>query len=69
MTNPRNLKKEIDILNSEGCILGFYYDEKYNPHFGSFLKDGTGTIFYSVSEIQIKDYLKSKLTLKELFCL
>jgi hypothetical protein len=52
MTNPRNLKKEIDILNSEGCILGFYYDEKYNPHFGSFLKDGTGTIFYSVSEIQ-----------------
>jgi hypothetical protein len=60
-------KKEIDILNSEGSILGFYCDKKYNPHFGPFLKDGIGTIFYSVSEIQIKDYLKSKLTLKELF--
>ena len=67
MTDPRNLKKELDIINSEGCILGLYYDKKNNPHFGSFLKDGTGTVFYSVTELQIKDYLKSKLTLIELF--
>ena len=67
MTDPRNLKKELDILNSEGCILGLYYDKKNNPHFGSILKEGSGTIFYSVSEIQIMDYLKSKLTLVELF--
>jgi hypothetical protein len=67
MTDPRNLKKINDILNSEGCILGLYLDPKDNLYFGSYLKDGTGTIFYLVNEVQIKSYLKSKLTLMELY--
>jgi hypothetical protein len=67
MTDPRNLKKISDILNSEGCILGLFHDPKNNLYFGSLVKDGTGTIFYSVNKTQIKDYLNSKLTLTKLY--
>ena len=67
MIDSRNLKKETDILNSEGTILGLYRDPKGNLYFGSLLKDGSGTVFYAVSENQLKDYLHSKMTLSSLY--
>ncbi len=67
MIDPRNLKKISDILNSEGTILGLYRDPKDNLFLGSLLKEGSGTIFYSVDLNQIKDYLKSELTISELY--
>ena len=56
-----------DVLNSEGAILSLFKDEKHNFYFGFFLKDGTGTIYYSINSSQLKDYLQSKITLGELY--
>jgi len=67
MIDPRNLKKEGDILNSEGTILGLYLDRKGNLYLSSFLKDGTGIIYYTVDLVLLKDYLQSKITLIDLY--
>ena len=67
MTDPRNLKKISDILNSEGCVLGLFQDPKKNLYLESLLNDGSVRIYYSLDSNQLKDYLKSKITLNELY--
>lgn len=67
MIDTRNLKKISDILNSEGTILGLYIDTRTNLYLGSFLKDGSGTIFYTVDLTQLKAYLQSKMPLADLY--
>jgi len=67
MIAPRNLKKELDILNSEGTILGLYSDPKNNLFLGSFLKDGTGTVFYSVDLDLLKSFSQSEMILSDLY--
>ncbi|WP_323027545.1 hypothetical protein [Gelidibacter japonicus] len=67
MIDPRNLKKELDILNSEGTILGLYNDPKNNLFLGAFLKDGTGTVYFSVDIDSLKNYLQSKINLFDLY--
>ena len=44
-----------------------YKDKKDSLYLGSFLKDGSGTIFYSVTPTYLKDYLQSKITLAGLY--
>lgn len=67
MIELKELQKKSDILNSEGSILGLFTDSKNNLYLGSFLKDGSGIIYYSVKSNILKDYLQSKLTLSELY--
>ena len=67
MIDPRNLKPIVDILNSEGCILGLKTDPKGNLYLSSFLKDGSGNVYYSTTEAQLKDFIQSKLTIKEIY--
>ena len=67
MIDPRNLKTVYDILNSEGCILGLKTDPKGNLYLSSFLKDGSGTVFYSITEKELKAFVESELTIKEMY--
>lgn len=67
MIDPRNLKPVYDILNSEGCILGLKTDPQGNLYLSSFLKDVSGTVFYSTSEKELKAFIESKLTIKDLY--
>lgn len=67
MIDPRILKPVLDILNSEGCILGLKTDPNGKLYLSSFLKDGSGNVYYSTSEKQLKDFAKSKVTIKEMY--
>ncbi len=67
MTDPRNLRRVFDILNGEGCILGLKKDLSGNLYLSSYLKDGSGNVFYSVSEQQLKDFAQSKITIQEMY--
>ena len=67
MIDIDKLKKELDILNSEGTILGLYSDSKDNLFLESFLKDGSGTIFYSVDKNSLQRYSQSKIILSDLY--
>ncbi len=67
MVDIKKLKKEADILNSEGTILGLYQAQSVY-YLGSYLTDGSGMVYYSILSLSIlKDYFNSKLTLKELY--
>jgi len=67
MINLKDIEKELDILNSEGTILCLYKDSLNNLYLKSFLKNGSGNVFFSVSINYLKDYLNSKITLRELY--
>jgi len=67
MIDPRNLKPVLDILNSEGCILGLKTDPKGNLYLSSFLKDGSGNIFYSTNVKELKAFIESNLTIKNMY--
>ena len=66
IANIRNLKKLDDILNSEGTILGLYkYNDKH--YLGSYLKNKSGTVYYSVNEPMLTRYFNNELRLQEVF--
>ena len=44
-----------------------HIDKKDNLYLESFLKDGIGTVFYSVTPTCLKEYLQSKITLTEVY--
>lgn len=67
MTDPRNLKNICDILNSEGCILGLMQDPKNMLYLSSYLKDGSGNVYYSTTEEQLKSFIESKVTIREIY--
>lgn len=67
MIVPSNLKRTIDILNSEGCILGLNTDNNGNLYLSSYLKDGSGYVFYSTTESQLKQFLQSKTTIEQIY--
>lgn len=67
MIEIKKLNKISDILNSEGGILTLYSNKNKDLYLESSLKDGTGTIFYSVTPTCLQDYLQSKLTLVEVY--
>ena len=60
------LKKEDDLLNSEGTILGLYkLDTKL--YLGSYLKDGSGMVYYSTELSLLKKYFNSEIRLNQLY--
>lgn len=66
ISDIRRLKKIDDILNSEGTVLGlFQIDEQF--FLGSFLKDHSGMVYYSVSRDLLKSYFDSKLKLRQVY--
>lgn len=67
MINPKTLKKDFSILNSEGNILGLYTDNKNNYYFGSRLINNRGTIFYPVAKERFKNYVNSNILLRGVF--
>lgn len=68
MININELKKKGELLNSEGPILTIYHNKK-DYYLGSHVSDGTGTIYYHVGIDNLKKYLQSNITLKELYLL
>ncbi|HBH49004.1 MAG TPA: hypothetical protein DDX98_10205 [Bacteroidales bacterium] len=67
MINLNSLTKIGDVLNSEGAILALYEDQEKKFYLGSFLNDGSGTVYYAVDLYYFKSYLKSEITLKQLY--
>jgi len=66
--NVRDLKKIDDILNCEGTILGLHKDKaKDKLCLSSFLRDGSGTVYYSVNERTLAKYLNNELRLREVY--
>lgn len=66
MINIKNLKIIGDVLSSEGSILSLFLHNQ-NYYLTSYLSDGSGTIYYSVQLEHLKQYLRSAITLKELY--
>lgn len=62
----RKLNKQDDILNSEGTILGLY-NIGSQIYLGSYLKDGSGIVYYSTTNDILKQYLRSEIRLQELY--
>ena len=61
------LLKVGDILNSEGTILGLFKKKSGNLFLSSYLKDGSGEIFYSTDKETLKKYFNSFIKLKEVY--
>lgn len=66
ITDIRALKKIDEILNSEGTILGLHSLNK-KLYLSSFLKDGSGTVYYATTKDNLIQYLNGNITLKELY--
>lgn len=63
-----NLKRQYDILNSEGSILSLYIDSKnHDLYLSSFLHGTNGNVFYRTTEEQLKEFIRSELTIIQLF--
>ena len=67
MVEINQLKKVDDILNSEGTILGLYEQKTGNLFLSSYLKDGSGEIYYSTDKETLKKYFNSEMTLKQVY--
>ncbi|WP_157594939.1 hypothetical protein [Psychroflexus tropicus] len=67
MRDPRAFKKDLSILNAEGDILRLYTHHSGELYFASRLTNHSGKVFYPVTVALIKDYLQSKLLLRDLF--
>jgi hypothetical protein len=68
MIKINQLNKIGELLNSEGPILSVYSVKK-DYYLASHVSDGSGTIYYSVELNDFKKYLRSEITLKELYLL
>lgn len=69
MIELKTFIKISDILNSEGAILTLYKGEKNTLYLGSQIKRGAGMIYYSITKESLNNYLKSLITLQELYLL
>ena len=67
MIEINQLKKVDDILNSEGTILGLYEHKSGNLFLSSYLKDGSGEIYYSTDKETLKKYFNSEMTIKQVY--
>jgi len=60
------MKKVLEIINAEGAILALF--EKQGEYsLGSFLEDGSGTIYYGTTIEMLRRYIKSEVTLNDIF--
>ena len=67
MVEINQLNKVGDILNSEGTILGLYEQESGNLFLSSYLKGGTGEVYYSTDKETLKKYFNSEMKLKQVY--
>ena len=67
MIEINQLLKFGDILNSEGTILGLYKKKSGDLFLSSYLKDGSGEIFYATDRETLKKYFDCVIKLKEVY--
>lgn len=67
MIEINQLQKVGDILNSEGTILGLFKQKSGNLCLSSYLKDGSGEIYYSTDKETLKKYFNSEISLKQVY--
>jgi len=61
------MKKVLEILNSEGPILALFEKQQGEYVLGSFLEDGSGTLYYGITIEMLRRYIKSEVTLNDIF--
>ena len=62
-----DLDKQLDLINSEGTILGLYHSKKNELFLGSLLSNSNETIFFIVDDHDIRMYINGYITLNELY--
>lgn len=62
-----NLKKKLDLINSEGTILGLYLSKNNEYFLGSSITDSNETIYFKVSDHELRMYVNGHITLHELY--
>lgn len=67
MVEINQLQKVGDILNSEGTILGLFKQQTGDLFLSSYLKDGSGEIYYSTDKETLKKYFNSDISLKQVY--
>jgi len=67
MIEINQLIKVGDIINSEGMILGLFNNKSGEPFLCSYLKDGSGEIYYSSKKEILKKYFNSEINLHQVY--
>ena len=62
-----NLKKQLDLINSEGTILGLYHSTNGEIFLSSLMDDTEETIYFKVDDHETKMYVNGYITLQELY--
>ena len=62
-----NLEKKLDLINSEGTILGLFISKNNKYFLGSKMIDSSETIYFRVSDHEIRMYINGHITLHELY--
>lgn len=62
-----NLKKQLDLINSEGTILGLYHSIDNEIFVSSLMNDSDETIYFKVDDHEIRMYVNGYITLQELY--
>ena len=62
-----DLDKQLDLINSEGTILGLYRSKENEIFLGSLLSNSDETIFFNVDHHETTMYINGYITLNELY--
>ena len=62
-----NLKKHLDLINSEGTILGLYHSIDNEIFVSSLMNDSDETIYFKVDDHELRMYVNGYITLQELY--
>lgn len=61
------LNKKLDLINSEGTILGLYHSNHNEVFLSSLMNDSDETIYFKVDDHEIRMYVNGYITLQELY--
>ena len=61
------IRKEMDILNSEGTILGLYLSKDQELILQASIRGDTKLIYFTTDRAALEDYAANKITLHELY--
>jgi hypothetical protein len=67
MVEINQLKKVFSIFNSVGTILGVYEHKTGTLFLSSYLKDGSGDVYYSTDKETVDKFFNSEMTLKQVY--
>jgi len=62
-----DLNKQLDLINSEGTILGLYHSTTNEIFLSSLMSDSDETIYFKVDDHEIRMYVNGYITLQELY--